>query len=96
MSDFCKNEKCPPSEVLLAFQSGDLAVGDSGDIRRHLLDCEFCSAEAAFYERYPQTDDAAEPIEATDIPQPLYDLAEALLSKRRDQDLWRRLMSDNN
>lgn len=51
-------------------------------IREHLTACEFCAAEVEFYEHYPQTD---EPVVATQIPQPLYELAESLLSSKRNK-----------
>jgi hypothetical protein len=81
MSDFCKNEDCPPSEVLLAFQNGEIEVKDGAAIRRHLCICEFCAAEVEFYSHYPPAEEAADPGE---IPQPLYELAEALLTKKND------------
>ena len=51
------------------------------DIRIHMSTCEFCTAEAEFYSRYPQSteDLSAEPSE---IPAPLFELAEALLKNR--------------
>ena len=81
MANFCKNEDCPTSQVLLAFQNGDIEVKDSADIRRHLAGCEFCAAEVEFYSYYPPAD---EPVKAEKIPQPLYELAEALLQNRPD------------
>jgi hypothetical protein len=49
-------------------------------VREHLAACEFCSAEVEFYEHYPQAEEVVEPAE---IPAPLYDLAESLLSNKR-------------
>jgi len=51
-------------------------------VREHLASCEFCSAEVEFYAHYPQSDEA---VEAADIPAPLYDLAESLLSSKRNK-----------
>ena len=79
MTAFSKNENCPPSQVLLAFENGEIETNDSQEIRKHLAICEFCEAEVEFYSRYPQAD---EPVEPDTIPQPLYDLAEALLTDR--------------
>ncbi len=85
MTNFSKSSDCPTSQTLVAFQAGDIAVGDSADIRRHLTACEFCVAEVAFYERYPQTtDDVGERVEAAEIPAPLFELAEALIGGKRD------------
>ncbi len=92
MGSFCKNEDCPTSELLLEFQSGDMAVGEGVEIRKHLAVCEFCSAEVAFYAHYPQADDMPEPIETAEMPQPLFELAEAILTKRSDDDFFDRLM----
>lgn len=82
MASFCKNEDCPPSQDLLAFLNGDVPLIEGKDIRRHLAVCEFCSAEVDFYERYPQLDEPAE-IRSPDIPRPLYELAEALIGRKR-------------
>ncbi|MEQ1606753.1 MAG: hypothetical protein ABL999_17965 [Pyrinomonadaceae bacterium] len=76
---FCKNEDCPTSNELLEFQNGDLARIRSSEINKHLASCEFCSAEVAFYSHYPQAEGSEE---ATTIPAPLYELAEALLKNR--------------
>src|SRR5690606_17789794 len=54
MGNFGKNEDCPPSQDLLAFQNGDIPLRESAGLRRHLAECEFCSAEVDFYEKYPQ------------------------------------------
>jgi hypothetical protein len=65
---------------------GDVTRERGAEIRRHLAECEFCAAEAAFYARYPvaaEDEDPAE-IEAATIPRPLYELAEALLKSRSD------------
>lgn len=93
MSSFCKNEDCPPSEVLLAFQNGEIEVKDGTAIRKHLGACEFCAAEVEFYAHYPQAED--EPPAAEEIPRPLYELAEALLSKKEDlTPLYRMIGTD--
>ena len=81
MSNFCKNEDCPPSQELLAFQNGDIEVRDSGHIRRHLALCEFCAAEVEFYGHYPPSNENVEPEK---MPEPLHDLAEALLRDKSD------------
>ncbi|MCU0240224.1 MAG: hypothetical protein MUC29_12350, partial [Pyrinomonadaceae bacterium] len=72
-----KNVKCPSSEKLLAFQKDELFGKEKLMIGKHLADCEFCASELELYEHYPQSD---ETIVASDIPLPLYQLAEALLS----------------
>lgn len=92
MADFCKNEDCPPSHVLLAFQNGEIEVKDGAAIRRHLCVCEFCAAEVEFYSHYPQPDEAVEP-EA--IPPPLYELAEALLNRKSDVTPLYRLIGES-
>lgn len=94
MTKFCKNENCPTSEDLLAFQTGDMPVSEGTAIRRHLRSCEFCAAEVEFYENYPPTleqDDCAR-VEA--MPRPLYELAEALLTKKADDDFFDRLLEE--
>lgn len=96
MAKFCKNEDCPTSEDLLAFQIGDTPVIEGATIRRHLAACEFCAAEVEFYENYPPAPVHDETIEADSIPTPLYELAEALLVKKRDDAFFDRLMEDES
>lgn len=76
---FFKNEDCPTSNELLEFQNGDLARTRGGEINKHMESCEFCSAEVEFYSHYPQAEGS---VEASAIPAPLYELAEALLKNR--------------
>jgi len=96
MAKFCKNEDCPASEVLLAFQLGDIHLNEGGAIRKHLAACEFCAAEVEFYESYPQeAGEAEENVEVDTMPRPLYELAEALLSKKADDDFFDRLLEEN-
>lgn len=92
MATFRKQEDCPPSQQLLAFQLGDLEPSVSRPIGRHLSACEFCTSEVAFYERYPvarETEDA--PAEAK-MPKPLFELAEALLNRKRGQESMDEMM----
>lgn len=49
----------------------------------HVAACEFCAAEVEFYSHYPQADG---PVEPSEIPAPLYELAEALLKIRQSDD----------
>lgn len=79
MPGFCKNEDCPTSHELLDFQKSESPNPRGSEISRHLASCEFCSAEVEFYSRYPQDETIGE---ATAIPAPLYELAEALLKHR--------------
>ena len=92
MEKFCKNEDCPASDELLAFQTGDMELVDGREIRRHLKTCEFCSAEVAFYSHYPPAEERVEPGK---MPKPLFELAEALLSKKKDDSFFDRLMEEN-
>lgn len=93
MITFCKSAVCPSSQKLLAFQNSEAAEKESHLVRRHLAACEFCAAEVEFYAHYPQSE---ERIERTEIPLPLYELAEALLSNRhKDFSLLNKLLSEN-
>ena len=92
MATFCKNEHCPPSQELLAYQNGDIEPNDSREIRLHLRTCEFCAAEIDFYSHYPQTDEVVKPEK---IPQPLFELAEALLSDKPDMASLFQLIKDD-
>lgn len=80
--NFCKNEDCPSSDELLDFQNGDLMRERAVDIRIHMATCEFCTAEAEFYSHYPQSVYDEVTTEASEIPAPLFELAEALLKNR--------------
>jgi hypothetical protein len=83
MNGFCKNEDCPSSHELLGYQTGDLPRPRSTEISIHMRRCEFCSAEVEFYSHYPQEEGANE---ITEIPAPLFQLAEALLKNRHGDD----------
>lgn len=77
MNAFLKREDCPSSFELVAFQKGELSRPRGVEIRRHLESCDFCDAEVEFYEHYPLEEAAIET--PSEIPAPLYELAEALL-----------------
>lgn len=79
MPGFCKNEDCPSSNELLEFQNGDLPKARGSEISKHMAACEFCAAEVEFYSHYPQEEGTSE---TTEIPAPLFELAEALLKNR--------------
>jgi hypothetical protein len=81
MTAFCKNENCPSSAELLQLHGGDLTRSRTTEISKHLVTCEFCESEAAFYSRFPQCE-PVENAEPCEIPAPLYELAEALLKHR--------------
>ena len=83
MSSFGKHEDCPASDELLAYQAGDGSQRLREMINSHLTQCEFCVAELAFYSHYPQSEDRVTPAE---MPRPLFELAEALLGRKRDKD----------
>lgn len=94
MVSFCKGGECPASQNLLKFQNNELSANESKTIREHLAKCEFCATEVEFYARYPQ---AEESTTATEIPLPLYELAQALLSnKHKDFKLLNNLLSEND
>ena len=92
MSSFCKNEDCPASDELLAFQYGELPIAESTGIRSHLRVCEFCSAEVDFYSHYPPAEESVMPAE---MPKSLHDLAEALLAKKQDDSFFDELMHES-
>lgn len=94
MVTFCKSVNCPASEDLLAFEKGEILVGQSKEIYAHLAVCEFCASEVEFYAHYPQ---AEEETTATtvEIPLPLFELAKALLgNKHKDFSLLNNLLCE--
>jgi hypothetical protein len=97
MTKFRKSPSCPLSNDLLAFQTGKIALREKERITVHLRFCEFCAAEVEFYAHYPQSE---ETVEKSEIPPPLFELAEALLSsKDKNHSLLKRLFnksSDNS
>ena len=92
MAMFRKQEDCPPSQQLLAYQLGDLESDAARPIGRHLSACEFCSSEVGFYERYPVSREAEESPSETSMPKPLFDLAEALLNRERGKESMDKIM----
>jgi hypothetical protein len=96
MGNFGKNEDCPPSQELLAFQNGDIPVSESADLRKHLAVCEFCSAEVEFYERYPQMEESADTPASPEMPEPLRELAVALLGGHSSPNQFERLVRDSD
>ena len=95
MATFQKREECPTSQELLAYQLGDIEGPESRAIGKHLAACEFCSAEVDFYERYPQrAEEAEESSGEVSIPEPLYELAEALLNKKSAERTMERMINE--
>ncbi len=92
MTKFRKSPNCPLSSDLLAYQTNKIPNKEQERITVHLRFCEFCAAEVEFYAHYPQSE---ETIERTEIPPPLFELAEALLSnKHKDNSLLKRLFNE--
>ncbi len=85
MIKFCKSLNCPSSQELLAYQSGNVSRTLSEEINRHTELCEFCEAEIEFYKHYPQSEDK---VKTEKIPNPLYELAEALLNNKHKDGLF--------
>lgn len=92
MATFRKQEDCPPSQALLAYQLGDLEPSAARPIGRHLAVCEFCSSEVAFYEHYPVSRDVEETPSEVKMPKPLFELAEALLNRQRGKESMDEMM----
>ena len=96
MAGFYKNEDCPSSAELHEYQNGDCSRERGTELRRHMALCEFCDAEVDFYSNYPvATEEPANSV--AEIPAPLYELAEALLSKRqKDAKTLNALLSERD
>lgn len=80
--NFCKSDACPDSNDLMRYEAGETAAEISRSIRNHLATCEFCAAEVEFYSHYPIMSDEP-PEEPGEIPAPLFELAEAILTNQR-------------
>lgn len=80
MLSFHKNRDCPSSQELLAYRNGSAAKGSVRKIDEHICSCDFCGAEAEFYTHFPHALD--DRITVTEIPDHLFELAEALLNNK--------------
>jgi hypothetical protein len=95
MVNFRKSAECPASQELLAYQNGELSPRDQLDIQKHIIDCEFCEAEFELYADYPVVADECNSA-VGEIPHALYELAEALLKKKyQDNLLLNKLLSED-
>jgi hypothetical protein len=95
MSTFRKHTNCPSSQVLLLFERGEAGESLGSEVRDHLPDCDFCSAELELYSHV--TVGTEEPCAAAEIPRPLYELAEAILGKKyKDFSLLNKLLSETD
>ena len=94
MLSFHKNRDCPTSQELLAYRNGS---GRKNALRRiddHICTCDFCGAEAEFYSHFPHALD--DRISVTEIPNHLFELAEALLNnKQQGNKLLKKLIKEN-
>jgi hypothetical protein len=93
MKSFRKTEECPSAERLLDFQNGDIDLGTVVAIRDHMLRCEFCTAEVEFYSFYPPSE---EEVAVQRMPEPLFELAQALMQKKADLSSLNRLVLDSD
>ena len=94
MATFRKQEDCPTSQQLLAYQLCDLKPTEARVIGRHLNRCEFCTSEVAFYEHYPVAKENDESTEEAKMPKPLFELAEALLNQKRGKQSMDEMMKE--
>ena len=94
MLSFHKNRDCPTSEELLAYRNGSVQTSALDSIGEHICSCDFCGAEAEFYSHFPHPLD--DTISVTEIPDHLYELAEALLNnKRQGNKLLQKFVKEN-
>ena len=91
MGSFVKTKECPASQSLVAFQAGQAELAEITLIERHVEACEFCAAEVDLYRSFPPVE---ERVEAGRIPEPLRQLAEALLQRRSDLSPLYKLLTD--
>lgn len=93
IGSFYKGEDCPASDKLLAFQTGRVGSAVRAKVRDHIDECEFCAAEVEFYHLYPPSE---ETVAAEKMPEPLFELAEALMRKERDLSPLYKLVDEGN
>lgn len=94
MATFRKQEDCPASQQLLAYQQGDLEQAEGRVIGKHLVVCEFCSSEVEFYEHYPVAKEVEETPAETKMPKPLFELAESLLNRKHGKETIAEMMKE--
>jgi hypothetical protein len=93
MEKFSKSVNCPASEDLVNFQNKALDSLNLERIANHISVCEFCASESDLYMHFPESDVF---MIQEKIPQPLRELAEALLgNKSTDFRLLNKLLCDN-
>ena len=94
MINFCKNSECPSSQDLLGFQNKELAPQIEAFILEHLELCDFCGAEVELYSQFPEIE---ERVSISEIPAPLFELAQFLLSNgHKDRSLLDKLLIEDN
>ncbi len=95
MISFHKSVDCPTSQDLLVYQNNELPRKTASQIEQHICSCDFCGAEVEFYTHCPQVGD--EKVSITEIPSPLFELAEALLNnKNKDISMLNKLLNETN
>ena len=77
---FCKTARCPSSEMLLRYRKHVVSIADRILIRKHLLDCDFCSAELELLKRHKLE---AEELRLVEMPSQLRRFAESLFIRHR-------------
>lgn len=85
VQDFRKTPRCPSSEKLLRYRRQRLPIRDREDIKTHLRDCDFCSAELELLKRHRNE---AEKLRAVEMPPQLRRVAESVFGIN-GRDLWR-------
>lgn len=80
MSDFRKEKHCPSSFELVEVANGTLDGEQGLRIATHLAACDFCAAEVEFYQYFPPD---SEDVSEIPMPEPLKELAEALLAHEK-------------
>ena len=78
MVNFRKEKHCPSSYELAHASEGEIDGSAGLRLATHLAACDFCAAELDFYRHFPP--DGLN-LTAAEIPQPLRELAEALLAR---------------
>ena len=95
MIGFHKKAACPTSQELMDFQAKKLSSSKLEEIRKHIYTCDFCGAEVEFYSHCPKVS-PEENVSVTEIPKPLYELAEALLKGKHKDDMFLNKLHNEN
>ena len=77
--EFRKTAACPASATLLSFLCNNLPAEAATNVKEHLAECDFCSAELPLLAHHQPSSST---LKTPELPMDLRILAESILSKK--------------